>query len=578
MTKITFPLFLFFNLFASFLFGQKLEITKNWTFAKGDNMDYKNENFNDSNWQKITIGKIWEDELNDPTYDGFGWYRWKAVISSKYKKEAEKYGGFMLQLGKIDDADQTFFNGEPIGANGKFPPENESAWDIPRKYIIPLGKIKWDAVNTIAVRVHDSGGGGGMYGGEYELEPLSWKDKVEIEVVYPFENSEITENQGFKVKLKFKNDASENIKGKIYCDVKTFTGFRVKGATQNMTLKGLKSNELSLDFEGLEKGFYQLFFTFISEKGYQLRFKKGLAVSPTLMTSKPTLPADFDEFWKKTRTELDAIAPTFKVTAQEDWSNSKSQTYLIEMQSFDNVTISGWYVVPKNKTKLPGLLKVQGYSTVMMPDTTVADMAVFSLNIRGHGNSRTDVNPGFPGFLQSGLESKEKYIYRGAYMDCVRAIDFLFSRPEVNQEMIVVEGGSQGGALSFATAALDNRVKFCFPDVPFLSDFPNYFNLAEWPSNEFKAYQKNTGRSWNDIYQVLNYFDIKNFATKITCPVYMSVGLFDDVCPPHINFATYNNLFSVKEKSYTLYPNSAHSLPIFHYKQKTAVIRKKIAE
>lgn len=578
MNKTTLSVILFLLFSNTFLFAQKLEIAKNWKFAKGDNMEYKNENFDDSNWQKINAGRIWEDELNDPTYDGFGWYRWTAVISSRYKKEAEKYGGFSLQLGKIDDADQTFFNGEMVGQTGKFPPEDQTAWDIPRKYIIPLNKIKWNEINTIAVRVHDSGGGGGLYGGDYEFEPLSWKDKVEIEVVYPFENSEVAENQPFKVNLKFKNDAAENIKGKIYCDLKTYTGFRVKGASQNMTLKGLKSNELSLDFEGLEKSFYQLFFTFISEKGYKLRFKKGLAVSPTLMISKPTLPPDFDDFWKKTRAELDATPPNFKITPQDNWSNSTSQTYLIEMQSFDNVKVSAWYVVPKNKTKLPAILKVQGYGTVMLPDTTVADMATLSLNIRGHGNSRTDINPGFPGFLQSGLESKEKYIYRGAYMDCIRAIDFLFSREEIDQKTIIVEGGSQGGALSFATAALDNRVKYCFPDVPFLSDFPNYFNLAEWPANEFKAYQKNTGRSWNDIYQVLNYFDIKNLATKITCPVEMSVGLFDDICPPNINFAAYNNLFLVKKKSYTLYPNSAHSLPSFHYKKKIEAIRKEIKE
>jgi cephalosporin-C deacetylase len=553
-------------------FAQKLNITKNWKFIKGDDFAYKNEKFDDSAWRKIEVNDNWENQLNDLAYDGFGWYRWQQIIPSSMKKEATKYGGFILQLGKIDDAEQTFFNGELIGENGKFPPENATAWDVQRKYIIPLSKIKWDKPNTIAVRVWDSGGGGGLYGGEYEFEPLSWKDKVEIEINYPFENSEVTENQAFKVNLLFKNGATENINGKMYCDVKTYAGNTLKNANKNLKIKGLNENKLTMDFDGLEKGFYILHFTFINNKGYKLRVKKGLAVSPIAMISKPTLPNDFDDFWKKTRAELDAVSPDFKIIPQPNWTSATKETFLVEMQSLDNVKVRAWFTIPKGKKNLPCLLKVQGYGTIMSPDTTIDDMAVLALNIRGHGNSRDDVNPGFPGFLQYKVEDKEKYIYRGAYMDCVRAVDFFFTRQEVDNQRIAVEGGSQGGALSFATAALDKRVKFCAPDVPFLSDFPTYFNIASWPGNEFVEYQKNTKRPWNEIYQVLNYFDIKNLATKITCPLVMSVGLFDDICPPQINFAAYNNL-ATQDKKYFLYPNSAHALPSAHNKRKLVWIR-----
>lgn len=559
----------------SFSYGQKLNITQNWKFQKGDDLAYKNESFDDTNWRKINIGRIWEDELNEPNYDGFGWYRWQQKIPSSLKKTATKYGGFVLQLGKIDDADQTFFNGELLGETGSMPPEDNSAWAENRKYIIPLSKIKWDETNTIAVRVWDSGGGGGLYGGDYEFEPLSWKDKVGVEVNYPFENATITENQAFNVNIKFKNDIAENIKGTLYCDVKTYEGKTLKNEYKNMKIKGLKSNDVAMNFNGLEKGFYQLFFTFVSEKGYKLRSKKGLAVSPNLMTSSANLTPDFDAFWQKARTDLDAVPANFKVIPQPDWSSETKETFLIEMQSLDNVKVRAWFTVPRGKRNLPALLKVQGYGTVMKPDTTIADIAVLALNIRGHGNSRDDVNPGFPGFLLSGITDKEKYIYRGAYMDCVRAIDFFYTRQEVDNQRIVVEGASQGGALSFATAALDKRVKLCFPDVPFLSNFPAYFYLASWPANEFNIYQKLTNRTWNDIYGVLNYFDIKNLATKITCPVEMSVGLFDDVCPPHINFAAYNNLV-VSDKKYHIYSTSGHSLPSEHHKLKIKWIKEKL--
>jgi len=131
-------------------------------------------------------------------------------------------------------------------------------------------------------------------------------------------------------------------------------------------------------------------------------------------------------------------------------------------------------------------MQVQGYSSTIIPEYVDYgdDLIGFDLNIRGHGNSKDDINPGFPGYLQYFLNDKELYIYRGAYMDCVRGIDFLFSRHEVDTTRVAVEGASQGGALTFATAALNNsRIKACAPQVPFLSDFEDYFQVATWPAN-----------------------------------------------------------------------------------------------
>jgi cephalosporin-C deacetylase-like acetyl esterase len=191
-------------------------------------------------------------------------------------------------------------------------------------------------------------------------------------------------------------------------------------------------------------------------------------------------------------------------------------------------------------------------------------MVSLALNIRGHGNSRDNIDPGFrgdPGYLLCQIQDKEMYIYRGAYMDCRRAVDFLFSRPEVDTTRVAVEGGSQGGALTFATAALNNdRIAVAVPAVPFLSDFPDYFRCASWPGNEFINYvQKHPETSWDKVYETLSYIDIKNLAKWIKCPVLMGVGLVDETCPPHINFAAYNQLKVPKQ--YIVYPESGHSIP-----------------
>jgi len=237
------------------------------------------------------------------------------------------------------------------------------------------------------------------------------------------------------------------------------------------------------------------------------------------------------------------------------------------MRSLGNILIRGWYMKPVKEGVYPAILHVQGYSSTKVPQNVYQgdDMVSLALNIRGHGNSQDHVNPGFPGYLQHHVDDKELYVYRGAYMDCVRAVDFLFSRSEVDTSRVAVEGGSQGGALSFATAALDNeRIDLCVPHVPFLSDFRDYFKVADWPGGEFEQYfDEHPEISEDEIYKTLSYIDIKNLAPWIKAPVLMSIGLVDQICPPHINFAAYNQL--IVPKQYIVYPYAGHGLPGVYY-------------
>jgi cephalosporin-C deacetylase-like acetyl esterase len=136
-------------------------------------------------------------------------------------------------------------------------------------------------------------------------------------------------------------------------------------------------------------------------------------------------------------------------------------------------------------------------------------------------------------------------------------VDFLASRPEIDAARIGVEGGSQGGGLTFAAAALDPRIACCAPDIPWLGDWVGYLACAPWPAEHYPELQKgNPGLSYATINRVLSYTDTMNLADRIRCPVLMSVGLQDDVCPPRTAFATYNQVRS--EKTYRVYPWSGH--------------------
>jgi cephalosporin-C deacetylase-like acetyl esterase len=544
-----------------------------WKFKTGDNTEWAAPAFDDSKWGEITPGVVWEQQ-GFPGYDGYAWYRATFTVSSKFRKDAESYGGFSVQLGKIDDVDVSYFNGELIGKTGELPPNYIGKYDDNRVYSIPAAKIRWDLPNTLAVRVYDATGNGGIYDDPIQFSVLGIADKITIEPFFAQTDRIFKGPEPVNIQVNVKNQFNKTVKGKL--QLRLVSDFNTEIFTQEMdiTLKVNKTVKVSFGGPGVEPGFYKAYVTFSNDMvTKKTSFMFGN--EPEKIVSPVNPQPDFANYWSRAKKELAAVDPQFKVIKIDSLCTSKRNIYLVEMRSLGNILIRGWYSVPTAPGKYPAVMQVQGYSSTIIPEYVNYgdDLIGFGLNIRGHGNSKDDVNPGFPGYLQYFLTDKELYIYRGAYMDCVRGVDFLFSRPEVDTTRVAVEGASQGGALTFATAALNNtRIKACAPQVPFLSDFEHYFKVASWPGNEFVNYvEVEKKQTWEQVYTTLSYIDIKNLAPWIKAPMLMGVGLVDNVCPPHINFAAYNQVETPKE--YVVYPLSGHGLPPDFYVKKMAWIR-----
>jgi hypothetical protein len=134
-------------------------LSGSWKFSIGDDIKWATPEFNDSDWDLIRVPGTWEDQgYND--YNGYAWYR-KTFTLSEIPSKTTLY----LLLGKIDDADEVYLNGNLIGKDGKFPPEFLTAYDRDRKYIIPFDLINLKGNNVISVKVYDSYMNGGIYDG-----------------------------------------------------------------------------------------------------------------------------------------------------------------------------------------------------------------------------------------------------------------------------------------------------------------------------------------------------------------------------------------------------------------------------
>ena len=330
--------------------------------------------------------------------------------------------------------------------------------------------------------------------------------------------------------------------------------------------------------ENLAPGFYRAV-CFVNGKSAR-SFVFG--IDPFDIKSEPDMQPDFTQFWEDTKTQLAGVEMNAVLTEITVKSSATRKVYLVEMYSVpdglsgDPVKIRGYYCEPTDGQKHPVIMHFYGYDTqgskalCECPAGGSSKYAEFYLSHRGqYLNNRpaSTKNPGitedceniYGDWFAYHFGDKVSYYYRGAFMDVVRAVDFMASRETSDMSHLFAEGSSQGGALCYAAAALSNYPFTAIaPNVAFLGDYPDYFKIVDWPGSTAKA---NKGTMTDEqMYAFLSYFDTKNLATRISCAVLGTSGLQDGTCPPHTNIAPYN-IIQNPNKEYHFYPEMQHDYP-----------------
>ena len=283
-------------------------------------------------------------------------------------------------------------------------------------------------------------------------------------------------------------------------------------------------------------------------KTYSHHIKVGF--SPEKLQPYTQLPSDFNEFWNKTKAEAAQFPLTYTKEYVEKYSTDKIDCYLIRLQL--------------NKQKAEGKYPVvlcppgAGIKTIKGPmrHKYYAEEGCIRFEIEIHGlNPELDedtfgeISRAFSsrenGYLVNGLDSRENYYMKRVYLACVRSIDLLTSLPEWDGKNVIVQGGSQGGALALITAGLDKRVTACVANHPALSDMAGY--KAGRAGGYPHLFKNTVDMDTPAKMKTLAYYDVVNFAKQITVPVYMTWGFNDNTCPPTTSYIVYNVLNCPKE-------------------------------
>ncbi|KHK96524.1 acetyl xylan esterase [Microbacterium mangrovi] len=279
---------------------------------------------------------------------------------------------------------------------------------------------------------------------------------------------------------------------------------------------------------------------------------------PELREYRPEIrePADFDAFWADTIAGARAAGGELQVE-RVDSPLRTVDVFDVTFPGFAGDPIKAWLLLPAGaEGPLPAVVEFNGYGGGRgLPSEHLAwasaGYAHLFMDTRGQGSGwgagggtpdPHGTGPSSPGFMTRGIEHPADYYYRRVFTDAVRAVDAVRTLAQVDAARVAVCGGSQGGGITLAAAALSDGLVAAMPDVPFLCHFERAVGFTDrFPYQEVVQYLAVHRGAEERVLDTLSYFDGANFAKRATAPALFSVALMDETCPPSTVFAAYNH-------------------------------------
>jgi cephalosporin-C deacetylase len=291
----------------------------------------------------------------------------------------------------------------------------------------------------------------------------------------------------------------------------------------------------------------------------------------------PDAQPDLGVFWERTLAEAASEPLDIRLERISDYPADEVVVSRLTYAGWHGTGVACWFITRAGAERQPALVFYHGYSGSKGQPYDYLGWAllgytVLAVDVRGQSGDTADsmAYPGghYTGWMTMGIGDPDTYYYRGVFVDCIRALDVMATRPEVDMQRIGVQGVSQGGGLSLVVAALDARPRLVMSGVPFLCHFPRAVAVSDSnPYKEIATYLHRRPEHTEQAFRTLSYFDAFNLADRITCPVLMTVGLQDLICPPSTVYATYNRIRSAAREM-CVYPYGGHEAFATHQETK----------
>jgi cephalosporin-C deacetylase len=527
-----------------------IDLAGTWKFAKGDNKTWANNAFDDALWKDIRVPGSWQSQGNDAT--GFAWYRKHITLPADWGKDPVVLGEKVLRLdlGRIADAYEVFWNGKVITAGGKLPPAFAPAPSDVVHAGVPADTSTFGGENILAVRVFSNKTpASGILEGPLVLREPTFADFITMEVAGQGNRVEFDRKDGLPFDIIVANNGHADWqKGTVMLSILDGGGKVITSSPimEDVSAGKQKRTSIALKEEELNPGLYTVSAE-IQMNGKTLqRVSKTFVYYPAGIRSEAFHTADqltafktkLDAFWKTTIVALKNTPIGGSSEFSQERSTDKVKVYKVTFNALKGQTIYGWLAVPAGASKSPGVLVMPGYgNSAVEPANFLAEAGFATLSINVHGadvDAKTYASEA-EAYMKGGFADPNTFVMRGMVSAGLRALDYLAQRPEVDAGKLGVIGMSQGGGLAADVAALDPRVKTLVASSP-IADFQRMF--AQATSNPASVIlQALDASSRAQLTNTLNYFDPVFLADRIKVPSLITVGFVDNVVPPETAYA-----------------------------------------
>lgn len=282
-------------------------------------------------------------------------------------------------------------------------------------------------------------------------------------------------------------------------------------------------------------------------------------------------PADFDDYWNQGLAEMHAIDPQVELRPA-DFQTSFAECFHLTFNGIGGARIHAKLLRPRHASEPhPALLMFHGYS-VNAGDWAdklgyvAAGFTVAAMDSRGQGGLSQDIGGVLGGTLHGHIirgldDAPQKLLFRQIFLDTAELARIVMAMPDVDETRVAATGGSQGGGLTLACAALEPRIWRAAPVFPFLCDYQRvwdidldeaaYAELREYFRRFDPRHERETA-----IFTKLGYVDVQHLCPRIEGEVFFATALRDTICPPSTQFAAYNKIRATK--TMILYPDFGH--------------------
>ena len=226
-------------------------------------------------------------------------------------------------------------------------------------------------------------------------------------------------------------------------------------------------------------------------------------------------PAAFDGYWHGVLGELALYPPRVEVETIPIRTNDDATMYGLRFTGLGSYRLFAYLSIPVGDGPFPAIYWVPGQGSVISPipqgspSQLRSRFVAFTLAARGYRNADKPYAAAFPGLLTDGIEDPAAYRFRDIAADCVRGLEVLLSRAEVDASRVVV----QGGDLAMFTAALGEGATHlvCTPGA-----FYRALDGAKGTDSEIADHLRLTPGSEAAVAETLSYFDPRWFAPRVT--------------------------------------------------------------